>query len=80
MEFPNSPVTLDRLRPGDTGRVSHCEGSGATFQRLCEMGFVRGASLRVIRHALFGDPMVIEIQNYHLSLRRAEARMVNVEI
>ncbi len=70
--------TLDCLQPGDCANVSHCEGSGSTFQRLCEMGFVKGAPLRVVRHALFGDPLVVEIQNYHLSLRKAEARMVNV--
>lgn len=72
-------VTLNELRPGEIARVAGCAGEGAVFQRLCEMGFVAGAELRVVRYAPFGDPMEVELDNYHLSLRKAEARMVQVE-
>ena len=70
---------LSHLVPGDQARVRGCHGEGAVFQRLCEMGFVEGAELRVVRLAPLGDPMEVEIQNYHLSLRRSEAQMVHVE-
>ncbi len=70
--------TLKDLGPGETGRVCSCSGDGGVFQRLCEMGFVEGASLRVVRYAPLGDPMEVEIDNYHLSLRKAEAAMVEV--
>ena len=70
---------LSHLVPGERAHVLSCDGHGATFQRLCEMGFVEGAPLRVVRFAPLGDPMEVEIQSYHLSLRRAEAQMVRVE-
>jgi ferrous iron transport protein A len=54
-------------------------GEGSIFQRLCEMGFVEGAPVRLVRLAPFGDPLEVEIQGSHLSLRKAEAEMVLVE-
>ncbi len=72
-------VTLNTLRPGEKGRVLRCRGNGSIFQRLCEMGFVEGAALRVVRYAPFGDPVEVELTDYHLSLRKAEAGMIEVE-
>ena len=72
-------LTLDELKPGERAQVKTCLGQGRVFQRLCEMGFVAGARLRVVRFAPLGDPMQVEIQNYHLSLRKAEAAMIQVE-
>lgn len=71
--------TLKDLRPGDRGRVKQLYGEGSVFQRLCEMGFVEGTPLRVVRFAPLGDPLEVEIHGYHLSLRRAEASMIEVE-
>ena len=59
--------------------MRECRGEGCAFQRLCELGFVPGAEVRVVRYAPLGDPMEVEIHGYHLSLRRAEAAMVEVE-
>jgi ferrous iron transport protein A len=72
-------LTLDELKPGERARVRGCRGDGPAFQRLCEMGFVEGAPLRVVRFAPFGDPVEVEIRDCHLSLRKAEAAMVQVE-
>jgi len=72
------PLTLNDLKPGERGLVRSCEGHGAVFQRLCEMGFVEGTRLRVVRYAPFGDPLEVEVDGCHLSLRRAEAAMVLV--
>ncbi len=71
-------LTLKDLKPGETARVCCCSGSGGVFQRLCEMGFVEGTSLRVVKFAPLGDPLEVEINSYHLSLRKAEAAMVEV--
>ena len=71
-------LTLKDLRPGDRARVVTCRGSGSTFQRLCEMGFIEGAPLRLVRLAPLGDPMEVELSDYHLSLRKAEAGMIEV--
>lgn len=72
-------ATLKDLKPGECGRISGCVGDGAILQRLCEMGLVAGTLLRVIRLAPLGDPMEVEVRNFHLSLRKAEAALVEVE-
>jgi ferrous iron transport protein A len=72
-------LTLNDLKPGDRARVLGCRGEGSIFQRLCEMGFVEGALLRLVRYAPFGDPLEVELSDYHLSLRRAEAVLIEVE-
>ena len=72
-------ITLKDLRPGENARVNGCAGEGVVFQRLCEMGFVAGANLRVVRYAPLGDPMEVQLESCHLSLRKAEAAMVHVE-
>lgn len=72
-------MTLEDIKPGKRARVTHCLGDGPIFQRLCEMGVVEGAELRVVRFAPFGDPMHVALRDFHLSLRRSEARMIHVE-
>ena len=77
-------LTLDQLKPGERARVKECRldralGQSALHQRLCEMGFVPGADVRVVRLAPFGDPMEVELYGYHLSLRKSEAALVEVE-
>jgi Fe2+ transport system protein FeoA len=72
-------VTLNQLKPGERARVQSCVGNGPIYQRLCEMGFVEGAPLRVVRFAPFGDPVEVELCDYHLSLRKAEAALIRVE-
>ena len=78
-ERPNGHATLAEAAPGDRIEVCSVRRSAGRRRRLLEMGFVSGAPLRVVRHAMFGDPIQVEIQNYHLSLRKAEAAMVAVE-
>ncbi len=83
--------TLDRLLPGERGRtVSVGTGPAASpsddsretpgvAQRLLELGFVPGTVVRVVRYAPFGDPIEVELRGYHLSLRKAEAALIEVE-
>ena len=77
-------LTLDQLQPGEHARVTQCRlekalGPHALVQRLCEMGLVPGAAVRVVRFAPFGDPMEVEVYGYHLSLRKSEAAWIEVE-
>lgn len=82
-------TTLDRLRAGEECSVVGLRvpggphgaraGTDAVAQRLSELGFVEGTRLRVVRFAPLGDPMEVEIRGYHLSLRRSEASLVEVE-
>ena len=71
--------TLDQLKPGQSGVVVTLHGEGAIHQRLLEMGVLEGEEVSVIRLAPLGDPMEIRVQGYHLSLRKAEARLVELE-
>ena len=70
--------TLDQLRPGMSARVVRLAARGAIGQRLSDMGFVEGTVVKLIRAAPLGDPLEVEIQDYLLSLRRAEAHLVEI--
>lgn len=71
-------VPLSTLQPGASGEVLQVLASGPIRQRLLEMGFVRGATLRVEKLAPMGDPMELVIKGYHLSLRREESACILV--
>ncbi|MFH1680948.1 MAG: FeoA family protein [Candidatus Eisenbacteria bacterium] len=73
-------MRLSECRPGQTGTIVGTMGDGPLVQRLMEMGVIPGAKIRVVRLAPLGDPMEIELHDYHLSIRKAEARAVEVEI
>ncbi len=71
---------LDRLRPGESGKVGKVETSSFEVrQRLLEMGLTKGISVLVIRVAPMGDPIEIELRGYRLSLRRKEAEAILIE-
>lgn len=74
----NLPIPLSLLHPGDEGEVVSVQAEGQVRQRLLEMGFIRGAHLRVEKLAPLGDPMELVIKGYHLSLRREESSCILV--
>jgi ferrous iron transport protein A len=73
-------MTLDRIPRNVNARVVSVEASEAHGLRLMEMGLVPGASVRVVRSAPLGDPIQVCVRNYHLALRRVEARAITVEL
>jgi len=75
----NLPIPLSLLQPGDQGEVVQVYAQGPVRQRLLEMGFIRGALLRVEKLAPLGDPMELVIKGYHLSLRRDESSCILVK-
>ncbi len=75
----NPSIPLSMLQPGDQGEVVHVQAQGPIRQRLLEMGFIRGARLRVEKLAPLGDPMELVIKGYHLSLRREESVCILVQ-
>ena len=74
----NPPISLSLLQPGDQGEVARVQAQGTVRQRLLEMGFIRGARLRVEKLAPLGDPMELVIKGYHLTLRREESSCILV--
>ena len=75
----NKSIPLSDLRPGDEALVVQVLAQGPVRRRLLEMGFIRGARLRVEKLAPLGDPMELVIKGYHLSLRREEGDCILVE-
>ncbi|HJV22302.1 MAG TPA: FeoA family protein [Holophagaceae bacterium] len=73
-------VPLSTLQPGQEGEVVGLQAQGPIRQRLLEMGFIRGARLKVEKLAPLGDPMELVIKGYHLSLRREESSCILVAL
>ena len=71
--------TLDQLKPKECGVISTLAGEGNTQQRLLEMGVSDGAEVEVLRYAPLGDPMEIFVRGFHLTLRKSEAALVQLE-
>ena len=70
--------TLGSLRPGHSARVARVHGEGALQRRFMEMGLTRGVEVRVVKAAPFGDPIEISVRGYALSLRKADAGLVEI--
>lgn len=69
---------LSELAPGEEASVQEVQAKGPVRRRLLEMGFVRGAHLKVEKLAPLGDPMELVVKGYHLSLRREEGDCILV--
>ncbi|MCE6961159.1 ferrous iron transport protein A [Cereibacter sphaeroides] len=73
-------LTLKDMSAGRSARVTGYALGGAAYrQKLLSMGLTPGTALRVIRVAPLGDPVVIEVRGYQLSLRKAEAEALSIE-
>ena len=72
-------MSLDSLATGQSGRIAKLDLKPSEGQRLTEMGLTVGATVKVLRLAPLGDPIEILVRGYHLSLRKAEARLIGVE-
>lgn len=73
-------MTLDMIPRDVTARVAAVEWTDDQSIRLMEMGVVPGALIRVVKSAPLGDPIQVCIRNYHLALRRSEAKSVTVVV
>lgn len=71
-------MKLDQLDIGQTATITAIDGDGPLIQRLMALGLLEGSEISVIRRALGGDPIEVEVMGYALSLRRAEASRVIV--
>lgn len=71
-------MLLSDLKTGDKGVIVKVNGSGAFRKRILEMGFVKGKSIKVILNAPLKDPIKYKIMDYEVSLRRSEARLIEV--
>ncbi len=72
-------MRLTDLKPGAKARITRMHGRGASVKRLVDMGVGPGAVVQMERAAPFGDPIEIKVKGYHLSLRKEEARSIEVD-
>ena len=71
--------TLRDAKVGDTVRVVKPHGEGAVKRRIMDMGITRGVEIFVRKLAPLGDPVEVNVRDYELSLRKADAEMIEVE-
>lgn len=71
--------TLRDIKVGGKVRVVKVHGEGALRRRIMDMGITRGVEIYVRKMAPLGDPIEINLRSYELSLRRADAEMIEVE-
>ena len=71
--------TLRDAKIGETVKVVKLHGEGAVKRRIMDMGITKGVAVYVRKVAPLGDPVEVTVRNYELSLRKADAEMVEVE-
>ncbi len=71
--------TLREVKTGEAVRVTKIGGEGPVKNRIMEMGITRDVEVRVRRVAPLGDPIEITVRGYELSLRKADAELIEVE-
>ncbi len=72
-------MTLKDVKVGQTATVVKVHGEGAVKRRIMDMGLTRGVEVYVRKVAPLGDPMELNVRGYELSVRKADAEMVEVE-
>ena len=71
--------TLRQAKIGDTVKVVKLHGEGAVKRRIMDMGITKGVEVHIRKVAPLGDPIEVTVRGYELSLRKADAEMVEVE-
>ncbi|MBR3462812.1 MAG: ferrous iron transport protein A [Saccharofermentans sp.] len=71
--------TLREVKVGETVKVVKLNGEGAVKRRIMDMGITKGVEIYVRKVAPLGDPVEVTVRDYELSLRKADAEMVEVE-
>ncbi|MDO4711236.1 MAG: ferrous iron transport protein A [Peptostreptococcaceae bacterium] len=72
--------TLNNIKPGKTVKVIKLHGEGAIKRRIMDMGITKGVEIFVRKVAPLGDPLEVKVRSFELSLRKADAEMVEVEV
>ena len=71
--------TLREVPIGSTCKVKKLHGEGAVKRRIMDMGITKGVEVYVRKLAPLGDPIEVNVRNYELSLRKADAEMIEVQ-
>ncbi len=71
--------TLREAKPGETVKVVKLNGEGAVKRRIMDMGVTKGVEIYIRKVAPLGDPVEVTVRGYELSLRKADAEIIEVE-
>ena len=71
--------TLKQAKVGSTVKVVKLHGEGAVKRRIMDMGITKGVDIYVRKVAPLGDPVEVSVRGYELSLRKADAEMIEVQ-
>lgn len=71
--------TLKEVKCGETVKVTKLTGEGAVKRRIMDMGITKGTDIYLRKVAPLGDPMELTVRGYELSLRKADAELIEVE-
>ncbi len=71
-------LTLRDVKIGETCTVVKLHGEGAIKRRIMDMGITKGVVIKVVKVAPLGDPIEINVRGYELSLRKADANLIEV--
>ena len=71
--------TLKDVKVGSTIKVKKLHGEGAVKRRIMDMGLTKGVEVYVRKVAPLGDPIEVTVRGYELSLRKADAEMIEIE-
>jgi ferrous iron transport protein A len=71
--------TLKDVKVGGTAKVVKLHGEGAIKRRIMDMGITKGIEVYVRKVAPLGDPLEVQVRGYELSLRKADAEMIEIE-
>ena len=71
--------TLRQAKIGDTVKGVKLHGEGAVKRRIMDMGLTKGVEVHIRKVAPLGDPIEVTVRGYELSLRKADAEMIEVE-
>lgn len=71
--------TLKESKVGDTAKVVKLHGEGAVKRRIMDMGLTKGVEVQIRKVAPLGDPIEVTVRGYELSIRKADAEMIEIE-
>lgn len=73
-------MNLSMLKPGESAKIVRIGSVGILKRRLMDMGIVIGEIVKIEKVAPLGDPIEITVKNYNLSIRKKEAKEIEVEV
>lgn len=71
--------TLRQVKVGETVKIVKLHGEGAVKRRIMDMGLTKGTEVHIRKVAPLGDPVEVTVRGYELSLRKADAEMIEIE-